>query len=159
NDQLRSNIFTAGLQAGFNHQTGAWVFGLEADANYFRTRARFSSTILNAFSGNSYTFTSSLDTDWLVTVRPRIGYAFDRLLVYATGGLAVSNQRFSQNIVQLNTDFTDFGSVSKTTVGWTAGAGVEYALGTGVSLKAEYLYVDLGSVAFASAGFCPIDPT
>jgi outer membrane immunogenic protein len=159
NDQLKPNGFTGGLQAGFNYQTGAWVIGLEADANYFRLTASFSSTVLNPLSGNSYAFTSSFESDWLVTVRPRLGYAFDRLLVYATGGLAIANQEFSQNIVQLNLAFVEGGTVSKTTAGWTIGAGMEYALGNRVSLKAEYLYVDLGSVSFATAGFCPTDPT
>src|SRR6185312_12047858 len=123
--------------------------------NYFRMSANFARTFQNTILGpgnNSYTFTSSFKSDWLVTLRPRLGYAFDRLLLYATGGLAIANQKFSQSIVQLNTPFVETGAVSRTSTGWTAGAGAEYALDNRWSLKAEYLYVDLGSVSFSTAG-------
>jgi outer membrane immunogenic protein len=152
NGQLHPNGFTGGIQAGYNFQAGQWVTGIEADANYFGLKGQFSRTVTNAFSGSPYTFASSFESDWLVTVRPRIGYAFGHLLVYATGGLAVANQRPSQNITQLNLVFTEAGSVSKTTVGWTAGAGVEYAFDNRWSVKAEYLYVDPGSVSFSTSG-------
>ena len=153
NGQLKPNGFTGGIQAGFNYQTGQWVFGIEADANYFRMKKDFSSgPFTNPASGDSYTVTSSFESNWLITVRPRLGYAVDRFLVYATGGLAVANQKFSQNITQLNVVFTQAGSVSDTTVGWTAGAGFEYAFGDRWSVKAEYLYVDLGSVSFSASG-------
>lgn len=158
NKQLRPSGFTGGIQAGYNYQAGQWVLGIETDANYFGLKDDSSRTFANPVTGSSFIFTSSFKSNWLVTVRPRIGYAFDRLLVYATGGLAVTNQKFSQNITQLNVAFIQAGSVSDTTVGWTVGAGVEYALGNQWSLKAEYLYVD-PSISFSSTGVCPTDPT
>ncbi len=157
NGQLKPRGFTGGLQAGYNYQAGPWVFGLEADANVTRMTANFSRPNLNLGSGDSYAFSSSFASDWLVTVRPRLGYAVDRLLVYATGGLAIANQKFSQNIAQLNAPFTEAGSVSATKAGWTAGVGLEYALGNRWSVKAEYLHVDLGSASFSTSGFCPAD--
>jgi outer membrane immunogenic protein len=101
--------------------------------------------------------TSSFESNWLITLRPRLGFAFDRFLVYATGGLALANQKFSQNITQLNLVFTEAGSVSDTKVGWTAGAGIEYAFDNSWSMKAEYLYVDPGSVSFSSTGVTAAD--
>lgn len=151
NHRLRPNGFTGGVEAGYNYQTGRWVWGIEADWDYFGLKKNFSATT-NAASGDSYAFASSYKSNWLVTVRPRLGYAFDRFLVYATGGLAIADQTFSQNITQLNIAFTEGGSVSKTTAGWTVGAGTEYALDNHWSVKAEYLYVDPGSVSFSSAG-------
>ena len=104
NGQLKPNGFVGGLQAGYNHQAGRWVLGIEADANYFGVHKSFSRTFTNnnPGSGNSYTFTSSFESDWLVTLRPRLGHAFDRFLIYVTGGLAIANQKLSANITQLN---------------------------------------------------------
>ncbi|MGA8616573.1 MAG: outer membrane beta-barrel protein [Xanthobacteraceae bacterium] len=158
NGQLHPNGFTGGIQVGYNFQTGHWVTGVEADATYFGLKEQFSNTVTNAFSGDPYTFASSFESSWLVTVRPRIGYAFDRLLVYATGGLAITNQKFSQSITQLNVAFTEAGAASATTAGWTVGAGAEYALDKRWSVKAEYLYVDPGAVSFSTTGSCPTVP-
>jgi outer membrane immunogenic protein len=158
--RLKPTGFTGGLQAGYNYQAGPWVIGLEADANALRMTADFARTFQNTIGrgNNRYTFTSSFESDWLVTLRPRLGYAFDRWLVYATGGLAIANQKFAQTILQLNVPFVEAGAVSRTTAGRTVGAGAEYGLGNRWSLKAEYLYVDLGSVSFATAGVCPAAP-
>ncbi len=155
NGQLKPDGFTGGIQAGFNYQIDRWVFGLEADANFLGLKDDFSRAITNPRSGNSYRFTSSFEGNWLATVRPRLGYAFDRVLVYATGGLAIANQRFFQDITQLNVVFNESRSLSKTTAGWTVGAGAEYALVNHWSLKAEYLFVDPGSVLFSTAGTAP----
>lgn len=157
NGQLEPKGFTGGIQAGFNYQTGQWVLGIETDANYFGVKEDFSSgAFTNPTSGNSYALTSSFESNWLITVRPRIGYAFDRFLVYVTGGLAVAHQKFSQNITQLNLAFTEAGSVSKTTAGWAVGVGAEWALGYQWSLRTEYLYVDPGSVSLTTSGVCPV---
>ena len=150
NGQLKPNGFIGGVQAGYNYQTGQWVFGVEVDANYFRMKKSVSQSFLNLPDGNGYTFTSSFETNWLVTARPRIGYSFDRFLVYGTGGLAIADQKFSQTITGVVLGSVQTGSVSNTAVGWTMGAGAEYALGSHWSLKAEYLYVDLGSVSFST---------
>jgi outer membrane immunogenic protein len=69
-------------------------------------------------------------------VRGRFGYAFDRFLVYGTGGAAFGD-------IQAN--FSNDPVTTSTVTGWTAGGGAEYALGSGWSAKAEYLFVDLGN--------------
>lgn len=159
NHQLRPNGFTGGIEAGYNYQTGPWVLGIEADLEAFGLKRSLSTTVLNPGSGDSYAFGSSFNSNWLATVRPRAGYAFDRWLVYVTGGLAVAHQGFSQSIVQLNVPFAEAGSVSKTTAGWTVGVGTEYAFDNHWTVKGEYLFVDPGSVSFSSVGTCPASPT
>lgn len=81
--------------------------------------------------------------DWLATFRARAGFAAGDALIYATGGLAVAS-------VEINVDDLEFlgdnYSDTDTLTGWTAGAGIEYRLTENVSVGAEYLYVDLGSV-------------
>ena len=153
NHRLRPNGFTGGVEAGYNYQTGQWVWGIEADWEYFGLKKNFSATT-NAASGDSYAFASSYKSNWLVTVRPRLGYAFDRFLPFMPPvAWRLPIKRSHKNITQLNIAFTEGGSVSKTTAGWTVGAGTEYALDNHWSgRKREYLYVDPGSVSFSSIG-------
>ena len=81
-------------------------------------------------------------SDWLATVRGRAGYAFDRILVYGTGGGAFGN-------VQAASRRAPFSSATQ--IGWTAGGGVEFAFTPNLTAKVEYLYVDLGSQSCALA--------
>ena len=82
----------------------------------------------------------------------RIGYAWDRWLPYITGGVAYGDVKMTAGAA---------GSETKSKLGWTAGAGVEYAFMGAWSAKLEYLYVDLGKVTCTAAcsGTTPIDVT
>jgi outer membrane immunogenic protein len=111
--------------AGVNYQVGQSVFGVEADLNW----TDFSGSAACGAGG-----ICSTSSDWLGTVRGRLGYAADRFMPYVTGGVAFGDVNAS----------TSFGSASDTRVGWTAGVGAEYALTENMSWKTEYLYVDLG---------------
>jgi outer membrane immunogenic protein len=150
--------FTGGGQVGFNWQVASpIVVGIEADINSLRLRANTNSgTVQGVATPNTYTVQTSFESDWIATVRGRLGFAFDRVLIFGTGGLAVANHKFAQMITQTccGTDFTEGGSVSSTKTGWAVGGGLEYAIVYGWSIKGEYLYADLGKVSFASAGVC-----
>ena len=87
--------------------------------------------------------------NWLGTVRGRVGYAFDRVMPYVTGGLAVGDIEANQ---------PGFAGVSDTNVGWTVGGGIEAAIASNWTAKLEYLYVDLGDVS-CSAGSARCRPT
>jgi outer membrane immunogenic protein len=152
---LHGRAFTAGGQAGYNWQTGILVLGVEGDLN----------SVLFTSSGDSgvrptpplspgigtYHFSESLSTDWLATLRGRIGYSMDHTLIYATGGAAWANIDFTQ----MSGPFIGCGgcsvttSTSSTKSGWAVGGGLEYAFTNNWTLKGEYLHVDLGSVSFA----------
>jgi outer membrane immunogenic protein len=137
------NGFTSGAQAGYNYQTGILVWGIEADINFFRTNA--SQAINTAIGGIPVTSNNSVNTDWMATVRPRIGVAVSRALFYATGGWAVTNASY-------NTSFTGGGvletaTASNTRSAWTVGGGLEYALLHNWSAKIEYLYLDFGHLS------------
>ena len=151
--------FTGGAQLGYNWQTQNWVYGLEADFNAFSQKQTVDHAVdlpantagSNCFSGGLVpcvgNISTSIKTDWLLTVRPRIGYAWNQTLVYATGGLALTRLRLSQSYAD-NVNFIAFppgGSVnlssSATKVGWTVGGGIEHKLAYNWSVKAEYLYV------------------
>ncbi|MDP1882473.1 MAG: outer membrane beta-barrel protein, partial [Bradyrhizobium sp.] len=142
--------FIGGMQGGFNYQTGMLVYGLEADAQFSNLEASRDTGFLPAHAGQTGRLRDTLDPSWQVTIRPRLGVAFDRTLLYATGGMAISEVRLSQlnEICQVaNCPASKFdGSVSSTKVGWVLGGGIEHGLIGNWTVKAEYLYVDLGSV-------------
>lgn len=133
--------FIGGGQIGYNYQIGAIVLGAEADIAYVDLEKR---TAIVGTSGATSTFRQELN--YLGTVRARVGYAFDRALVYATGGLAYGDSKNSAVFSSAaNINQVDYiGRRSDTEVGYTVGGGVEYAFTNNLSLKAEYLYYDLG---------------
>lgn len=145
--------FTGGGQVGYNYQIGALVLGVEADIAYtdLKNRANFLSV-----RGDPSTYTSELE--YLGTVRARVGYAVDRFLVYATGGLAYGEVKNSANFFSfVAPNALQFsGRKSDTEVGYAVGGGVEYAFTNNLSAKVEYLYYDLGktnvTVAAVPAG-------
>lgn len=147
--RLHGSSFIGGGQAGYNYQTGNVVLGIEADIDYLGLRMSRTTPVF-AFPGSaSFFFMESVSTNWLATVRPRLGVAADHWLFYATGGLAVGNQNFSESMTFVPA-LTAAGTTNPTKAGWTAGAGVEYAFTRQLSAKAEYLYFDLGSVGFTT---------
>jgi outer membrane immunogenic protein len=93
------------------------------------------------------------DVGYLGTLRGRFGYtAADRLLIYGTGGLAYGNVSSNSGVLFTSGGDTYVGSSSAMQAGWTLGAGAEYALNKNLSVKLEYLYVDLGSKSYINAG-------
>lgn len=152
---LKPKGFTGGLQAGYNWQDGPAVFGFEADIGAFQLRSNTAGTFLfpstqpgGAVGPPSAFFnaSSSISTDWLFTGRARLGWAHDNWLLYATGGVAVTDLKVNQNLA-LIAPFTFATAASSTRVGWAVGAGAEYAVGANWSVKAEYLHVDFGSLS------------
>ncbi len=133
---------------GANFQTGQFVFGVEADVDWSDING---STTNTTTCGVTCTFQTS--NDWLGTVRGRVGYAFDRVLVFATAGGAFGD---------IKGNFTDPGipftaSATNTEFGWTAGGGVEVGITPNLTAKVEYLFVDFGSSSLACSGVgCPV---
>lgn len=142
--------FLGGLQVGHNFQSGASVFGVEADISYAGISGRFVES--SSYTGGSppttkpYILNLEQKLDWLATLRVRLGQTYgDSLLFYGTGGLAIGNVRDTIFWEQTGVGGTDyFGSKSKTRAGWTVGAGAEYRLAGNLSAKIEYLYYDFG---------------
>jgi outer membrane immunogenic protein len=157
-----------GLQAGYNWQfSPQWVAGVETDFDWSHIEGSGASNFLFgalASAAAPSNFAASQDIQWFGTVRARLGYLpTDHLLVYATGGFAYGSidESVALNAQAGNNLFTgaatgDFGFFcstgpgcfvghsSRTGTGWTAGGGVEHVLWNNVSVKAEYLFVNLG---------------
>jgi outer membrane immunogenic protein len=137
-----TNGVFGGLQIGYNYQINNFVLGLEADAS--------AADLSGWRSCPNAAFTCHSRANFLGTVRGRIGYAFDRALVYGTAGLAIGNYRHrdfdAATLVQ-------FGSYSTTRAGLAVGAGVEYAFAPNWTAKLEYMYSHFGSsTQLAGAG-------
>jgi outer membrane immunogenic protein len=113
---------TLSAAAGYNHQVGNIVAGLEADYN---------------FSKATYDTNEVASVGSFGTFRGRLGYAIDRTMIFATAGVAVT---------QLSGRF-GFASYNEFSSSWVAGGGVEYALTNMLTVKAEALYADFGSAS------------
>jgi len=141
---IDANGVLGGLQAGFNHQAGALVIGLESDVSWtgIKNTAAFTAT-------TGYTWTITNRVDWFSTVRGRIGLTHGRMLGYATFGAAFGQASSSETVTSVGQGFppdyvTANGSVTENHIGWAAGGGAEFMLSRSWSVKAEYLYADLG---------------
>jgi len=146
--------FTGGLQAGYNFQSNRVLAGFEADISYAGLNGSTTAALGAQHGWPALTTTQEQHLDWFGTVRGRLGaLATPEWLLYATGGFAFGGVRASTNIVVPGQDcvqnaFCSAGSISSTRVGWTVGGGTEVAVGPRWTVKAEYLYFDLGSASY-----------
>jgi outer membrane immunogenic protein len=155
--------FVGGGQAGYNWQVNAVVLGGEVDFDSFNVRlSRTGSGVLPTIGG-TFTITSSASSDWLFTARGRIGWAFDNLLLYGTGGLAETQLNASNSYMDTAGyppgPGTGAWNTSAIKLGWTAGGGVEWALNRNWSVKAEYLFVKFGSINAFGTVISTVNPT
>jgi len=129
-----------GGQLGCNWQTGTLVVGLEGDFDYFRGNANFYNNT-NTLADGVTTFVAgqSLSTNYLATVRPRIGIAADRNFAYITGGVAFTEANYTVSYTDA-AGGAGSASASKSLTGWVVGAGWEYAFVDHWTLRFEYLF-------------------
>lgn len=155
---LKPDGFTAGGQLGYNHQVDRWLFGVEADASFFG--ARQSRTVVSPFpiGISSFATSNSVTTDWLFTLRPRVGFAVDRTLFYATGGLALTELKYNASFAD-GLSQAEAAGFTKTKAGWTAGLGIEHAFTNNWSAKVEYLYTDFGRQSVVGPIYLGQSPT
>ena len=154
---IHSNGFAGGVEAGYNWQAGSWVAGVESDFGAFDLNgSRTATGVYPCCAPSTFTINQQVSTDWLFTARGRLGWVWNNVLFYGTGGVAVTDLKytnsFSDNFAGVFFGLPAFnaaegGSVSQTKVGWVAGGGVETALSGNWSVKAEYLYIDFGSIS------------
>jgi outer membrane immunogenic protein len=157
---VNSSSVTGGFTAGYNWQINQAVLGFEGDINYFGFKGSATgSAVYPCCAPTAFTVSSSVSADWLATIRGRIGFLVTPTwLLYATGGAAIAEVKGNFNFTDTFAAATESAAIRDTRVGWTAGAGTEYAFGGGWSFKAEYLYVDLGRASATSnnlAAFVP----
>ena len=153
----RSDIagFIGGGQIGYNYKlTAPVIIGLETDLSYANNGGSIG---MPGILGPMFNSNKSLLT-WLGTVRGRAGYLIrDDILLYGTAGMAYGNLTASgASWLAITVDeqaLAALGQYDSTDIGWTAGAGLEYAVAKNWSLKAEWLYVGFGDKTY---GISPI---
>ena len=135
-----------GAHVGYNLQLSQFVVGLEGDVDGSSLSKSISNTAL--IDGVLVPTTISGNINVQGSIRGRVGYAFDRVLLYATGGVAFAGINGS-----ISTPF-GYDSASTTRVGWTVGGGLEYAITNNWSVRAEYRYAQFGhSTVYANNSF------
>lgn len=151
---INSSGITGGVQAGYNLQVNNIVYGVEADFGAFSLRgSRTGAGILPVgVTGPAFTTGSSVQTDWLFTLRGRIGWATPTWLFYVTGGLGVTELKVG-GVFAAPAAFgaTESVSITNDKLGFAVGAGAEWALSRNWSVKAEYLFLGFGKVT--ASGF------
>jgi outer membrane immunogenic protein len=146
--------FSGGGQVGYNWPSaGPVVIGVEADIEAFGGKSNANSTFVALpIPPPSVTVSNSISskTPWVATLRGRVGTTSilnPTVLVYATAGLAMGQQEVTGviNTVGATPIESFLFSISDTRFGWTAGAGIEWALNNNWSIGAEWLYINLTS--------------
>lgn len=127
-----------GAYAGYNYQIGSAVLGIETDLDAANLNGGFLDTVVGG--------AGTTQLDWQGSLRGRLGFAADKVLVYGTGGLAYAG--ISHTYTNLLTGVAETTSAPRT--GWTAGAGVEMAMTASLLVRAEYRYTDYGSYRYDS---------
>ena len=149
--------FLGGVQTGCNYQLNpSWVIGVEGQFSWSDIKGDFSTDpFLFAKSPGRATF--SARTDWLGTAAARLGYTWDRWMLYGKVGAAWAHDKY--NLVR-TVPFDQFSvSGTETRTGWMLGAGVEYAFLNNWSAKLEYNFMDFGNDRIRLAGtFRDVNP-
>jgi outer membrane immunogenic protein len=131
--------FLGGAQIGFNYQVGAWVFGIEGDVSWTDIDGAGTDVLGTVYSSN---------IDWLGSITGRLGVAWDRWLLYVKGGVAFGDGNGSV----VDPLFGAFTTEDDTQVGWTLGAGVEWAFWDAWSAKLEYQYYAFDDIDLTFVG-------
>lgn len=146
NGSFNTSSGLIGGTGGYNLQTGdALVLGIEADLGWSNISGTVSPTTAPMACGTPGPGPCSFKIPWLGTTRLRVGYAFNGILPYITGGAAIAELDATQS-------GAGFGTAINYNLGWTAGAGVEVAITETLRAKVEYLHVNLNG--FSCYGPC-----
>ena len=165
---LHGKDLPRGGQIGINYELpNRVVIGAEADFSWstFTSKQKAVSTESPTLANGSWPQAETdYAFDWMATLRARIGYAYDRFLIYGTGGLAFLNQdqertqylsngnASAANPVGRYTEEWFKESASAVHMGWTVGTGAEYALTSNWSVRTEYQFADFGQETFLFPG-------
>lgn len=122
-----------GVHAGFNLQSGAFVYGIEGDIE--ASGVRGNNNVAAPFTGTNF------ENRWQGSVRGRLGLAMGPTLLYATGGVAIADLAGTYSVGAGPQQ-----TFRSTETGWTVGAGVEFAVAQNWTTRLEYRYTDFGTL-------------
>ena len=135
-----------GVRAGYNWQANSFVFGIEGDVN-----AAIGMQNASNLPAPPTSYIVRSRQTWNANIRGRLGYAVDKMVVFAAAGLALGDVQTSYGGPGYAPPTGRPFSVTTQRVGWTAGVGAEYAITPNVIGSLEYRYTDLGQQSFSNA--------
>jgi outer membrane immunogenic protein len=139
-----------GAHIGYDQQFDTLVIGVVADIDASGIEGGKSSTFNGTYNEGVGVTSLSMRNTWQASLRARAGVAFDRLLIYGTGGVAFADDKETAAVNDPNF-FAWSGSQTNTLVGWTIGAGAEYAFDRHWSASAELRYADFGKGSYSGS--------
>lgn len=158
---VTSDNITFGAQGGYNKRFNQFLFGVEADLNYVGlTRTSTVSATWVAGGTKTITTADSVNSNVVFTLRPRVGYIpTEAVLLYLTGGLALSDQKFTNNSNIFNAGpggispgfNAIYSSSASNAVGYVVGGGVEYLWSPSMTIKGEYQHLEFSNPASTGA--------
>jgi outer membrane immunogenic protein len=156
--ELDPTGIAVGLQGGYNWQRGPWVAGIDLGLHIFDGLADSKSAgeVYPCCAPYSFTFSQSVSTKWMLTVLPRAGWTFKDLLVYGMAGPALTRLHYVGTFAETLYQGRESVDSNGLKLGGAVGGGLEIALGSGLSLRAEYLYVDFGTLKLSGLMTTPI---
>ncbi|MEQ1765270.1 MAG: outer membrane protein [Pyrinomonadaceae bacterium] len=154
---IESNGFNGGGQAGYNKQFGRFVIGAEADFGAHGINKEIVSGDEYPCCSTEFEIAQSVKTRWMFTARPRVGVTAGPALLYATGGLAMTDVEYNAVFTDNDSDALETASFKKTRTGYAAGGGVEVKMSDRWSAKVEYLFADFGRVSGTSNNLTTTD--
>lgn len=140
-----------GAQVGYNYQSGEAVFGLEAEiagigGKDVVARGPFDYV---PTAGLNYSFTNTIDPDYMIALKGKLGFATGNTLFYAEGGWAWTRAKLGAEITGSN-GYLKSGAIKKTLDGFIVGGGIEHRFGSNVSARISYDYTDQGDVSYGT---------
>ncbi len=157
--KINASAFDYGIQGGYNYEFNNFILGLEADLTGTNLSGSQASTrVYTCCTPTSLTINQAVQSTWLFTARPRVGYSFGRLMIFATGGYARTNVTYKTTLTDDYANAHENRNLSQSLNGWAAGAGLEYQLMTHWSVRAEYIMTGLGNVTGTSNNLTAYTP-
>jgi outer membrane immunogenic protein len=144
--------FIGGAQVGWMYQVGRLVIGADFDWSSVHLSGNGSRTFSSPTGSTlSATEAYTLSTNWTATTTATVGLARDRWLLYTKAGVAWANDSYGLGVTGIGegfgaaTPFSFASSAGQTTIGWTVGVGLKWALTESLFVNVEYDYLDFGS--------------
>ena len=157
--KIKPNGFTAGGQAGYNFQWDNFVFGLEWD--FGKMDLSGATTVTQTYpccAPTAFTVAQTVETSWVMTARPRVGFVFGHAMFYGTVGAAFTNVKYTALFTDTFATAHESASLDDKRAGWVAGGGTELAITHHLSVKGEYLYAGFGTATVTSNNLTAFSP-
>jgi outer membrane immunogenic protein len=150
NSSFSNSSVIGGIQSGYNWEVGNLLLGIEQDLQFTGLKQSFTLAAPAGSFATGDSFSSKID--FLSSTRGKIGWVWDRFMLYAAGGLATGVMDTTATYVPQAISFTD---AHKFHTGYTVGGGAEYAVTNNVSFGVEYRYLNLGKQTYNLGAFTP----